>query len=131
MRSALRPLIAALSGAAVCAAVLFGKGILSAENARETVRILSDAFTVPGLLLLLCGLFVWILRQGTFSGMGYAFRKIYLALRSEKYREEHKESYSEYRERRLSRKRPFLFLIITGAAFLVPGIAFAIAYFFV
>ncbi len=131
MKSVLRPIIAALCGTAVCAAILFGKGILSADSSRETMRILSDAFTVPGLVLLLCGLFVWILRQGTFSGMGYALKQLYMTMRSEKYREEHKESFSDYRERKQSRKPPFLFLIVTGCVFLVPGILFSILYFFV
>lgn len=132
MKNILRPALAALIGTAIFLAVLFGRGILSAQGAQESVRTWSDAFAVPGVLLFLSGAFVWIVRQGTFSGMGYAIRQIWVSLHSRSYREEHMESYSEYRERKLGgEKSPFLFLLVVGALFLLPAVALSIVYFFV
>ena len=121
MKNILRPALAALIGTAIFLAVLFGRGILSAQGAQESVRIWSDAFAVPGVLLFLSGAFVWIVRQGTFSGMGYAIRQIWVSLHSR-----------SYRERKLGgEKSPFLFLLVVGALFLLPAVALSIVYFFV
>ncbi len=132
MNKIARPLVTFLVATAVFLAVLFGCGILSAENAQECVRIWSDAFSVPGILFFLSGAFVWIARQGTFSGMGFACRQIWVSLHSKQYREEHRESYSEYRERRLAGKKvPFIYLILTGVCFLIPAILLSIVFFFI
>lgn len=131
MKRAVKYIVAAFVGAAICCAVVFGKNIQSAETMQSRIKILSDAFTGAGLILLLSGLFVWIVRQGVFAGMGYAFRSIFVSLHAQKYREEHRETYTEYRERKGERKTPFLFLIITGAIFLIPAVALTVAYFYV
>ena len=131
MKKAVKYVIAALIGAAICCAVLFGKNIVSAETAQARFKLLSDAFAGAGLILLLAGLFVWTVRQGAFSGLGYAFRSIFVSLHAKEYRDEHKESFSEYRARKSERKTPCLFLIVTGCAYLVPAIVFTVAYFYV
>ncbi len=130
-RGWLKYVIAALLGAACICAILFGKGYFGLETTQERLRLLSDAFLIPGLLLLLAGCFVWIMRQGTFSGMGYTVRKIWNSLHSQSYQENHKESYAEYRERKSAKKTPFLFLILVGGLYLLPAVALTVAYTFV
>lgn len=131
LRTALRYVIAALAGAAIVLSVIFAKGILQAGSATATFKILSDAFLASGLALTLSGAFVWIVRQGTFSGLGYAFSRLFVALHDKQYRDEHKETYLEYGERKAAKKPPFLFLIIVGAAYLVPSITFTILFYVV
>ena len=129
--SALRYIIAALAGAIIALAVVFLKGITRADSITVKFRILSDAFLAAGLILTLSGAFVWIVGQGTFSGLGYAFSRLFVALHDKRYRDEHKETYLEYGERKAAKKSPCLFLIITGAAYLVPAIAFTILFYVV
>lgn len=124
----LKYVIVLLLGAALVCAILFWEDYFSFETLQDRLRVLSDAFLVPGLLLVLSGCFLWILRQGTFAGMGYTARKIWNSLHSQEYRENHKESYAEYCERKSAKKTPFLFLILTGAVFLVPAIILTIVY---
>lgn len=131
MKRAIKYIVASLCGAAVCLAVIFGKNILSAESVAQKIKILADAFTIAGLVLILSGLFVWIMRQGTFNGMGFAFRSLFVALHDSEYRQSHKESYSEYKERKSKKDTPFLFLIITGVAFMIPAIIFTVLFFYV
>ena len=52
----------------------------------------------------------------------------FVSLHAKEYRDSHKESYSEYRERKGAKKTPCLYLVIVGAAFLLPGILFAVLY---
>ncbi len=127
-RAWIKYLVALLVGAAAVCAILFGKGFLSLETRTEKMRLLSDAFLVPGILLLLSGCFIWIIRQGTFSGMGYTVHKIFVSLHSAEYRNEHKESYAEYKERKSQKKTPCLFLLCTGAVYLIPAIIFTVLY---
>lgn len=127
MKTFLRYLIAALAGAAACGAVLLAKGIPS--QTQPLMRVLSDAFTAAAVLLLLACAIVWIGRQGMFRGMGYTVRRIFVALHSQEYRDAHKETYSEYCERKGLRKTPCLFLLITGCSYLVPAVTFAVLYF--
>lgn len=127
-RGWIKYLIALLVGCAIFSAILFGKGFTQLDSFKEKLGLLSDAFLVPGILLILFGCFTWIIRQGTFSGMGYTIKNIWTSLHSKEYRDEHKESYADYRQRRAEKKTPFLFLIITGAFFLIPSIAVTIIY---
>ena len=126
MKTFFRYAAALLSGAAVCGAVLLAKGL--PEQMQQLMRVLSDAFLGAAALLLLACSVVWIGRQGMFRGMGYTVRRVFVALHSQEYREAHKESYSEYCERKGLRKTPCLFLLISGAAYLVPAVVFAILY---
>lgn len=130
-KKAIKYVIAILAGAVLCLAVIFGKGIITAETVQQKIRILSDAFTAAGLILLLSGLLVWIVRQGTFTSMGYAFHSLFVSLHDSEYRESHQTTYGEYRDRKLSKNTPFLFLIITGAAFMIPAIVFTVLFFYV
>lgn len=131
MKRVIKYAVTVLCGIAICLAVIFGKGAFSVTEMSETIKIIADAFTVSGLVLLLSGLFVWIVRQGTFNGLGYAFKSLFVALHDKEYRESHKETYVEYSERKDKKSTPFLFLIITGGAFLIPAIVFTILFFYI
>ena len=89
MKTFFRYAAAVLAGAAVCGAVLLAKGV-SGLQAQALMRLLSDAFTAAAVLLLLACALVWITRQGTFRGMGYTVRRIFVALHSQEYRDSHK-----------------------------------------
>ena len=96
---------------------------------RHTFRLAPRSLLTQHALLLLACAIVWIGRQGMFRGMGYTVRRIFVALHSQEYRDAHKETYSEYCERKGLRKTPCLFLLITGCAYLVPAVTFAVLYF--
>lgn len=130
MKTFFRYAAAVLAGAAVCGAVLLAKGI-SGLQAQALMRVLSDAFTAAAVLLLLACALVWITRQGTFRGMGYTVRRIFVALHSQEYRDAHKETYSEYCDRKGLRRTPCLFLLISGCVYLVPAIVFTVLYFYI
>lgn len=131
MKRAVRYFVATAAGSAVCIAVLLAKNVFASHDTAQTVRILADAFTAAGLTLLVSGLLVCIARQGTFFGMGYAFHSLIVALHSNEYRKAHRESYSEYVERKGKKNTAFLFLLITGGVFMIPAVVFTILFFYV
>lgn len=123
-KSPLRFIVALLIGGGICLAIIFIKGVLSAESPRQVMKILSDGFFVSGAVLFLSGAMLWIIGQGVFSGMGYAFSRIFTALHDKKYRDEHKESFEEYGERKSQKKPRFAYLLISGTCYLLPAIVF-------
>lgn len=87
----------------------------------EQYRIICDAFTIPGALLLLMGAMVWLSNEGALSAIGYAGswlirRLIPGAALGER------ETYGEYMERKKEKR-------VSGYGFLfrVGGISMAIA----
>lgn len=131
MKRAVRYFAATAAGCAVCIAVLLAKNVFSSTDTAQAVRVLADAFTVAGLTLLVSGLLVCISRQGMFLGMGYTFHSLIVSLHDSEYRKEHRESYSEYVERKSKKDTAFLFLIITGGVFMIPAVVFTILFFYV
>lgn len=76
----------------------------------EQYRMLCDAFTIPGLLLIMFGAMVWVTNMGALDGISYCVRFMVFSLIPGK-RLERDEKYGEYIERK-SKNR------LTGYGFL-------------
>ena len=63
-------------GAIVAAFLMWQHNLWGAENAVSICHILSDAFVVPGMLLLLSGVLVWVSNFGIFDMIGYAGSRV-------------------------------------------------------
>ncbi len=120
-------IIATAAGLAVSMLVLYTYDFLSMETAAQRLQCLSDAFTLPGVLLLAVGSLMWISQQGTFDFFGYVGKTVVDLFRT---RAEHVR-YGDYiLEKREKRKiGGFGFLLITGAAFMVIAVVFLVLYY--
>ncbi len=100
-----------------------------AEELAETMHILCDAFTIPGILLVLSGALVFVINGGGLDSLGYLSTFIVRAFVPTKALTP-LESYYDYIQR--MRKRPtrkFGHLIIVGAVDLALSFLFLILYF--
>lgn len=98
---------------------LIGANFLELEGP-DRLRILCDAFTIPGLLCLFSGVLIWLAQEGSFDGIGYVVSYAFHALLPGSLNK--RESYKDYLERKKEKKPiSFGFLLITGAVF--TGIA--------
>ena len=113
-------------GLVVAVALLFIKGVFSAETAKETFMILSDAFFFAGAMLLIAAGLVWASDNGVSDGIGYSFSKLF-NLRKRDY-EDHKESYSEYKERKHTKKSSIVEFLISGMNFVAISVVFFVIY---
>lgn len=102
--------------------------LLSAGTA-DRYRILCDAFTIPGVILLMVGLLVWISTTGMFDSLGFAFSWLGARLipglalrRNEKY-------YDYVTRKRGNRAKGYRFLYIVGGVFLAVAIVFFILFY--
>ena len=94
----------------------------------DKYRMLSDAFTVPGILLLMFGCLVWISNLGALDGLAYA---VNFAIRSlipgGRYKD---EKYADYVERkRENRVKGYGFLFISGGMTMAVAIVFMILFY--
>ena len=112
--------------AVITIAVLLIKGVFSAETTKEMVMILSDAFFLGGALILVVAGLVWASDNGVSDGIGYSFSKLF-NLRKRDY-EEHKESYSEYKDRKHSKKSSVIEFLISGVSFVFISVVFLLIY---
>ena len=123
MKSKLPRYLAAVTvGIAIAGLVLYNYGFFAMDTAVLRFRCLSDAFTIPGVLLLAVGCLIWISQQGMFDFLSYTGKVIV-----DKFRP-HAESvrYGDYvLEKNENRKTGgFGFLLITGAAFIAIALLF-------
>lgn len=100
----------------------------AAQELMEKYRILCDAFTVPGLLLLMFGLLLVISNEGAFDGIGYALSVAWKALipggRTKM------EKYFDYVERRRSKKvKGIGFLFVVGGVCMAAALVFMVLFY--
>ena len=91
----------------------------------EKYRILCDAFTIPGLLLILTGFLVWVSNQGALDGISYAVRGLFRVFIPGAGLRQNLETYYDYLKRKDEKR-----IKGYGFLFLVGGISLAIALLF-
>ena len=115
--------IAALVGGLMAYSVTRSYNLAEALTDADRYRILSDAFTVPGVVLIMFGLLVMVANGGFFNGISYAGSyalKMLIPGASK-----NMERYGDYLERKSKRpKIGFAFLIIVGACYLAVAVVF-------
>ncbi len=114
-------------GAGMVALTLKTHGFQNLTAPVDRYRVLTDAFTIPGVLLLCIGLLLWISTTGVFNPIAYAFR--YLASRLP-FTGIEEESYYDYVERKRDEKRTgYGFLLITGGVFFGIALIFLVLFY--
>lgn len=95
---------------------------------QDQYRMLCDAFTVPGLLMILIGAMIWVSNEGALNGISYCLRLAVFALIPGK-RKDGYEKYGDYVERK-SQKRVsgYGFLFQCGAVVMVVALVFLALY---
>ena len=100
----------------------FSNGV-TAVDLRNCYRILSDAFALPGILVIFMALLVWLSNEGAMDGITWAvtnaFYSLIPGLRLKR------ERYGDYVERKRGKKvTGYGFLFHVGGAFLAIGAVF-------
>ena len=94
----------------------------------DQYRMLCDAFTVPGLLMILLGALLWVSNEGALDGLSYSLRLAVYALIPGK-RKDGYEKYGDYVERRSQKKvKGYAFLFQCGLVDMVVAVGFLVLY---
>lgn len=121
--------IAVAAGLAVSFGLACLLGLFQSQNAVDVFKKLADACTVTGILVFGAGILTFCANHGAFDmvlwGLKGAVRMLIpgAALREEK------KSYAEYREARAAKQKPFKFLLVVGAVFVLLSVIFVLAFF--
>jgi len=106
----------------------YNRGIAEGSMA-DVYRILSDAFTVPGLMCVFSGALVWLSGEGALDGVTYVVQYAVKSLLFMGGRGK-RETYREYVERRRAKKMGgYGFLLVTGAVSLLVGAVFMVLFY--
>lgn len=116
--------ITSIVGALMAWATIELHGYADAATALERYRILADAFTIPGVVLMLCYVLVAVANEGAFEGISYALSYAVTMLIPGANKKH--ERYGDYVARKRERGgiRGFGFLFFVGAAYFVVALIF-------
>ena len=119
--------VSVLICAAIAVAYVLGEDIAN-QKLVDVYRILSDEFTLPGLLFLFSGILVWLSNQGAMDAVGYLLSSVVKFLIPGG-RLTH-EKYGDYVARRREKNATgYGFLLIVGLVCLVGAAVFTGLYF--
>lgn len=113
----------------IAIAVIFLRGVFNAANARDVMRCLSDGCFVAGVLSLACGGFVFASNKGISDAFIYTLRKIWVSLHNKEYRDNHKMTYEEYKDKRANKSKPIAYFFVVGGVFVALGVLFAVLFY--
>lgn len=121
-----RYVITALIGLVAALLLLLSRGSFAKEIQTERFKDISDAFFVPGVLLVCMGALVFVAENGIFDMLKFGAMKVISMMRSEKSRSEYPKTYYDYLQQQAEKARKgYGFLLICGAAFLLLAVFFA------
>ena len=112
----------------ITVAVFWSKGFFT-DSAAVNVQILSDGFSVSGILFSMIAGLMYISGEGIFVGIGYVLRNAFLTFipggRAKQ------ERYADYRERKLGKLKKGVdhCILVTGLTFLALGILFSVIWY--
>lgn len=120
--------ITAAVGGLMSFAVIYFQRYAEASAEAERYRILADAFTIPGVILIMVAALVWISNNGMFYGLSYVATRAIRALVPMGRTMEKHERYADYvaRKREEGGVQGYGFLFWTGVFFMLPAIVFII-----
>lgn len=129
----LRYVFAAAAGLLITLSICLLKGVFRETDAALIVRYLSDAFLIPGVLLMGIGLLSFLRKEGTYDGLGYTFHTMRKAFAMRNYREPIEEgsedrTYFGYKQKVREKRKVSWHLIVVGGGFLLIAIALAIVH---
>ena len=117
----------AVMGAGTAAVLILREHSTTLDQAQQYLN-LADAFTIPGVVMIMAGLLVWVTSRGGFDMISYGLLRAKDSLIPGS--KHSGEQYYDYKVRQ-DKKRPkgYSFMFISGGIYLVPAIIFNILYY--
>jgi hypothetical protein len=116
-----------LPAIAASALILLINNFGAAEGLQERYRLLANAFTTPGIILIMMGILVLVSREGTFDMLGYGVTKAFYRFSQRSDRAF--ESFYDYKQRQIKKERgSILHLFVVGAVFTLVATVFTVLY---
>ena len=95
------------------------RGIFQEKEIDMIITIISDAFFIPGVLLICIGLIVYASNEGLFLSISYGFKAIGRTITAKRDEKLMDEKYHEYYARQIQKKTKCKHFLIVGVVFVV------------
>ena len=128
LKKAVPYVVSAVVGMVVFTIIVCTKKIWNYDDGKQVLRILSDAFFVPGVILAGVGLLIFASNGVAFDMLSYAFIRFCDLFRRDVRNKKYKDFY-EYREAKKDKKRGMAFMMIVGVIFIALAGIMLIAYY--
>ena len=126
MRSVLKYLITMVCGLGLAAWVAFNQNILEKTTLQDIFHVLTDAFFIPGILIMGMGALIFVTNEGAFDAITFGLKSFW-SMFSKKLKR-NRETYYDYRSARSEKKLPFGFLLICGFLFFAVSMVMYVLY---
>ena len=112
----------------ITVAVFWSSGFFT-DNIGVNIQVLSDGFSVSGILLILFAGLMFVSGEGALLGIGFVMKSVLMWFVP--MGRMHHETYAQYRERKIgkTKKRGDNCIFVTGLIFLAIGIIFNIIWY--
>lgn len=127
MKRYLRYIITLLIGLACAFLICVFKGIFSSTSPNDVFHILTDAFFVPGVILICFGVLIIATNGGTFDMLSYGVI-MFISLFNKGTERKYKTFY-DYKEAKKDRKGGFGYLLIDGCILTAISMIFLLMWF--
>ena len=121
-RSWIKYVVTAGSGLVAAIVLCLVKGIFKMTETKEIVRVVCDAFTLVGLIMMGCGLLTVLNKAGAFDGLGYTFKSMKRVWTNYRHDENFPKTYYDYKQSVKGKRSSKWYLVIIGAGYLLIGI---------
>lgn len=114
-------------GAAMVALFLYLQEFNNAATSEIRLRMLADAFTIPGVILMLLAGLIWVASDGFFDGLTYSVRWLASLIPFTKIKD---EKYYDYKVRK-SKKRAqgYSFIFYTGLGYFLIAVVLIVLFY--
>ncbi len=110
--------------------IMWLRDIGAADTLATQYKILADAFTVPGVILVCFSGIMWVASDGFFDSLGYAFSRVggmFIPFLRSKH-----ETYYDYKQRKGEKRdekgNSFWYLFFVGIGFILVSVVFVVLY---
>ncbi|MBR1955045.1 MAG: DUF3899 domain-containing protein [Clostridia bacterium] len=97
------------------------------QSGEELLKVLCNAFFVPGMCTLGIGVLIWSTNGGTFDMIAFGFVKLFDLFKKDLTKVKYKTFY-DYRKAQQEKKRSFSAYLVVGAVFMAVSILFLVLY---
>ncbi len=102
--------------------LMLARGGFAQTDPAERWKLVSDAFFIPGALILAIGLLVWVADGGVFDMLKFGLMKAFGVIRSKEKRDAEPRTFYDYRVARQAKEpAPVSHLLIVGIVFVILG----------
>ena len=113
-------------GFSVVCAVLWD--LFNQNELLPILKILSDCFSIPGLLFICVSVLGWVSSKGGFDIFGYSAKSFFNLFKRESYYNK-PETYYDYRAKKEETRKPFnLPMCLVGVTYLVIGVIIMVVF---